>query len=90
MIYVNVQSGGVSINLVEGNTELSVFPNPASSDLFIQAVSELGAIKMYNVIGQTVIQTISKNNRQRIDISSLPQGLYTIVIKGKSIRIIKE
>jgi hypothetical protein len=63
--------------------ELSVYPNPASSELRIQVPNEYkeAVVNIYNLEGAFIlsIQNYGKRNLA-IDCSSLPQGNYKIVL----------
>jgi hypothetical protein len=70
----------VSVNEVN-NLNVKVFPNPAAQFLQINsAVSGNGNIQIFNAAGQLVIEATNSLNT-RIDISELPNGNYTIVLK---------
>lgn len=58
------------------NDNILIFPNPASNEIKIIGLQQDVAIKITDVLGRTVINSFSKNNR--IDISNLPDGTYTI------------
>ena len=65
-------------NTVSG-IKLNVFPNPASSSLYIDGVhSEQYNISIKNIFGQTVDALA---NPKEIDISKLANGLYFITIQ---------
>jgi hypothetical protein len=59
---------------------LSIFPNPASSELTIQlpASTLLTKVNIYNSKGALIA---SKQNEYRINIARLPGGLYFITVK---------
>ncbi len=66
-------------------TDIKVYPNPASGEVFIpfETLSTNGQpinITILNSIGaQVAIQEVS-NNQQTISVANLPQGIYQIVI----------
>ncbi|MFL1013469.1 PQQ-dependent sugar dehydrogenase [Flavisericum labens] len=70
---------------------LKIYPNPASSNLFIDNDGREKANKlfMYNVTGQLINSTILKTGTQKIDISNLSKGLYLIKILDESKNTIK-
>lgn len=65
---------------------LIVYPNPAQNKITINGVREQEIIEIYNVLGQLVM---SKNDNV-IDISSLEQGVYTIIIKNNNSKTSKK
>ena len=66
-------------------TDIKVYPNPASGEVFIpfETLSTNGQpinITILNSIGaQVAVQEVS-NNQQTISVANLPQGIYQIVI----------
>ena len=69
-----------------------LFPNPAIDyiNLNINGVSsQLISLKIINIVGQTVFDQFYVSSRSRIDVSSLPAGLYSAHITNEN-RIIKE
>jgi len=70
--------------------ELRIYPNPSTFNIIIQSSTELGAIIIYNSLGENVLQTKSKNMQEQIDVSKLPSGVYTIQAQNKYLKLIKE
>ncbi len=70
--------------------EIVVYPNPSINFVKIQTHSELELITVYNSLGETVLQTKSKNQQEQVDVSNLPAGIYTIQAKGLHSRFIKQ
>ncbi|GHV10490.1 hypothetical protein FACS1894162_4850 [Bacteroidia bacterium] len=67
------------INNIE-NKSISIYPNPAKQYLYIQSESPVQKIEIYDQIGKLV--HIESNIAERIDISSLSEGLYLVRIYG--------
>jgi Leucine-rich repeat (LRR) protein len=68
-------------NLNEENRSLTVFPNPAETDLTISSLGNIDIqnIALYGVLGKKVIS--KKNNKASkitLDVSNLPVGIYFI------------
>ena len=58
-------------------TNVSIYPNPVIDKLFIQGLSSLSKVSIYNVLGKLVLsQTISKE----IDVKQLSKGIYILKI----------
>lgn len=57
---------------------LKIYPNPATSDLTIQANSAIDNISIYNVLGQEVNSKNPKSNITTLDISNLQKGFYIV------------
>ncbi len=74
-------------------SEVSLFPNPVSEELFLDSGNtQIELLKVFNLSGQMVLQ--QKNANQSIDVSSLPYGMYFLEVstsEGKAIKkFIKE
>lgn len=67
---------------------VKLFPNPANNELYLLSnnLNESYDISMYNLIGQQVLQTTNKT----IDISTLPNGMYMVLVKSASIEFNKK
>ncbi|MBI9066695.1 MAG: T9SS type A sorting domain-containing protein [Salinivirgaceae bacterium] len=68
--------------------QYSIYPNPASSEVFVSVNSEINSISIVNLIGQEVktMQNI-KMGINNLNISNLNEGIYIIRIKDKNNRI---
>ena len=75
-----VMCNGTSINETNSKTKaISIFPNPANTEINIVLPSNDNAhIVISNAMGQVIIKDQNKN---RIDISNLTNGLYFISVK---------
>jgi len=70
--------GTVGITEIKNtNEEISVYPNPAHSIVYVSSNEQLVDIKVFDVLGSEILQTKQKE----IDISSLPNGVYFIHIE---------
>ncbi|MBS1645984.1 MAG: VCBS repeat-containing protein [Bacteroidetes bacterium] len=69
---------------------LSVYPNPASNQVTVQASSELGTITVYNAIGQVVEVLQVKDTQTQLNVSAYASGIYTILTQGTYIKFIKD
>ena len=70
-------------------TNVSIFPNPASSVLNIQGITDIQTVEVHNIQGKKI--TISPNNFTQIDISSLQSGIYFLkVINDQNRSVIKK
>ncbi len=63
---------------------ISVFPNPAKDMISINMLSKQfeGNISLYNLLGEQVVQYVSRANSSKMDVSNLPSGTYMIRIVG--------
>jgi len=81
----------LSIETVDGEMLISVYPNPASSILNINFDGDL-KISVFNMLGQQILETTNK----QIDISGFDSGTYILIVKNlesnnsTNFKIIKE
>jgi YVTN family beta-propeller protein len=79
------------------NIHLSIFPNPASDYVYVE-IENLSdnqfTLSLFNVQGRFISSVELKNEKNKIEISNLPIGIYLIHITDgdqiKTIRILKE
>jgi hypothetical protein len=67
--------------------KVRVYPNPANQLLVIEAGGfNVQSMHLYNQLGQEVLVKTSVVNagRNELDVSHLPQGMYTLVLKNNS------
>jgi hypothetical protein len=75
-----ISGANLAISNVE-TPEPFIFPNPASSHFFIRnaPVEQSGFVRVMNLQGQDLVLPVIKDDSEmRIDISSLPSGLYLV------------
>jgi len=64
-------------NIISDNNEVRIFPNPASTNIFIDTDNVLENVKILNNLGQVLINT----NTNNIEINTLSTGVYIVVIE---------
>jgi hypothetical protein len=75
-------------NVKQGSVK--VYPNPATSSLNISAPSEINAIRITNLVGQT-IKNLSVNAVERvIDLNDMSNGQYIISLSMKNGQIVNQ
>ncbi|MDO9186598.1 MAG: T9SS type A sorting domain-containing protein [Bacteroidia bacterium] len=71
----------VGVNDIEENNNFNIYPNPVNNEFTITA-TETGKIyfqlKIYNILGEMVSQSIIENPKSQINISDLPKGVYFV------------
>ena len=85
----NCESPDMVINL---SPEIKIYPNPSQGQFIIDFVNEdiHAEIYIFNTYGKKVYQAIClEQNRQEVDLSNLPPGMYLIVIKTDN-RVLRE
>ncbi len=81
-----------SSNLEKTKTDLKVYPNPASNYVFVkQNNTPISLIEVKDFTGNTVKAiSVSRKNNVRLNINSLPDGVYFLVVNDNtSTQIIK-
>ncbi|MDG1729329.1 MAG: T9SS type A sorting domain-containing protein [Algibacter sp.] len=63
----------LSIDAVLENSKVTLFPNPASSELNVETAANISKIEIYSVLGKRVLST---SKSKSIDVSSLAPGVY--------------
>jgi hypothetical protein len=75
-----VVKGDVGIQEMEKETNLiSVYPNPARSQ-FTVTNTENASLQLYNMLGQEVLRTYSKEANTLVNVDFVPQGMYVLKI----------
>ncbi|MBS1774088.1 MAG: T9SS type A sorting domain-containing protein [Bacteroidetes bacterium] len=77
----SIQLGG-GVGKVE-QTTISVFPNPVHDVLNIKTKGEYQSAQIINTLGQVMIEKNITQNAS-IDVSSLTNGIYYLVLKGQN------
>ncbi len=87
-IYTSTTCDSV-LGLVETVTanSINVYPNPTHNLFYIEG-GEIGAgLRLFNIVGQEVYTGTIESNRQPIDISNLPTGVYVLwLVDGNGVR----
>ena len=68
-------------------TGLSIYPNPANNQLVIKDVEAQEVIRIYDMTGRQLIQSLGKSV---IDISELSPGTYLLRKKNSTLKFIKQ
>lgn len=71
------------------NSPTLVYPNPVSDLLFVESESENLRLKMYNVMGQLLLETNLKS-KQAVDLSGFASGVYFLKIKTDAAETIRQ
>jgi hypothetical protein len=87
--YSNIQSTAVAVGVNEfTNTSFSVFPVPASGNLYLEFGScgfGTAEVSIYTVLGSSMIETrIPASGRQKLDVSGLSKGVYFVKLTTPS------
>ena len=88
--FVQVGAAKVAVkNTLNTENEFTLYPNPATNTLVFSSSAFAGAkVSVVNMAGHRVINTVLSNNR--IDVSKLTPGVYTITIISNNKTIVKK
>ena len=85
----------LSANDIDGEEEACVYPNPTTGKFTIKNISQdETVIEIFDASGRQCYRGVMDSQEQTIDISSLPSGIYCVILKtaesSKRMMIIKE
>ena len=86
----NIAIGDYTINIGQGElavetlaqTQFSIHPNPASNTLFFEG-NQGGHLTLINPQG-AVVKTLELSNKEEIDVSGLPTGIYLFKLQSET------
>ena len=78
-------------NSLSSNDEFRIYPNPTSSQLFVERVNSTSVvnISMFNIVGQLVKAIDMQSNKEIIEVDKLPTGLYLLRLTDESGEVLK-
>ena len=56
--------------------DVSIYPNPATDELFITASGNICKVVIFNLLGQTLLVKDAQSEQLQLDISAIPPGVY--------------
>lgn len=68
----------VSLERFDGLPNLIIYPNPANNLLNIKTDAQFDKVDIADLMGRIVQSFVISNSIEKIDISSMPAGLYYI------------
>lgn len=87
---VDIELGTEGFN----NSAFSYYPNPVKDVLTLNYSSEISSVTIYNMLGQQVMTNQLNAKEGKIDMASLPNGIYIINIsageQAKTIKVVKK
>ena len=80
---LSLDMNATSVNQVQANVDITLFPNPTDGDFTIRAAQPIKRISIINTVGQVVYQsTVADLNEVRCTIPSGESKLLWVVIEG--------
>jgi len=78
------------ISLKVGHEEtISVFPNPVTDNLNIQAEKTINLVEIFNSAGVRILSSVLQANSVKLNMIEYPSGIYTIRVNGENFKILK-
>jgi len=76
------------------NINFNYYPNPVINNLFISTKDEIQDIKLYDILGNKILDFNPKNNKVELNFMSYKSGVYILNVETqyaqKSIKIVKK
>ena len=67
----------------------TMYPNPAKDYLIIDGIADAG-LEIYNLNGQLMLSSVSKENQLKIDLSRFANGLYLVKVSNGNNTLVKK
>ncbi len=82
----------LSLNTLESNTNVKVFPNPTKNTIHITGLSQrANSIAIYTINGRKILEKTDINSTENIlDISKLSGGTYVLKVTGHQLSLSKQ
>lgn len=83
------QAGHVGVDGIS-KEQVSIFPNPAESVLFVNSDVPVEHVSVYDLAGRVVLQFSAADNHLEVPLDGLTQGVYIIRINTSDNQIVKK
>lgn len=71
-------------------SEISLYPNPTSNTLFVQANAQIEKVELYDVLGRKVIDVSPLAEKTELNMGSLKAGMYIAVVSSEGKKTVKK
>ncbi|RCT54443.1 FG-GAP-like repeat-containing protein [Winogradskyella sp. KYW1333] len=89
-----LEGSSLSVNQFDNSSAFTYYPNPVNNTLTLNAQNNIKNVRMYNMLGQEVMNAQPQAVDSDIDMSSLETGTYfvqvTIASITKTVRVVKQ
>ena len=76
-----VIAAGVADAARSSSTAIEIYPNPATSKVFLKSVKTLSAYRLYSMTGQEVLSGAMVGTEASLSVTSLPPGAYLLYVE---------
>lgn len=66
------------------NSGLSIYPNPASNVVSVLGLAAKHTVSVFDATGRIMMTAAVDANNNTINVTALPEGVYTVIIKNES------
>ncbi|MBR1626876.1 MAG: T9SS type A sorting domain-containing protein [Bacteroidales bacterium] len=73
--------------ITSDDATLTIYPNPATNEIVINNVANNGLVEIFDITGKLVKQVVYNN---KVDVSNLLTGVYTIKVNNKTQKLVIE
>ena len=88
MVTLFKPQGSTGLSTVTSETELFVYPNPVSDELFIRNMPATSrTLYIYSLEGKTVLKSLPTDDK--VSVKDLPDGIYTVRVGERFSRFVK-
>ena len=70
----------LSVEAIAGNSNITIYPNPATNELHIEGIDNGTVIELYDVVGKKIHHATTSNNKYSINMSIYAAGNYILKI----------
>lgn len=88
--YVFYTYDKLSVEDIEREEALKIYPNPTSGVLNIQAANAIEKIELYNILGQLVVEQNPSKTDVQLNLAGLARGNYILKVKDSEGTTIKK
>ena len=89
-----LEGSSLSVNQFDNSSAFTYYPNPVNNTLTLNAQNNIENVRMYNMLGQEVMNAQPQAVDSDLDMSSLETGTYfvqvTIASITKTVRVVKQ
>jgi uncharacterized delta-60 repeat protein len=68
----------ISVPEVANQTEISVYPNPATETIMVKSESRISSVELLDALGRSVLLHSVNANQLQLDLSKIPDGIYLL------------
>jgi len=92
VVLLEVVSTGIAQDRVPSHGLLSVYPSPASDEVYVRSTADLpdDIIRVFDMNSAEVLHAYARSSTIRLDVSHLPAGMYIVRHGEHSTRFVKE